>query len=988
VEEAVDFHRQFSDLPLVTIALKIKEKPNISFDAYQGMKSLVLHCINTHSAKNPVFIRGPLNHTSAEERYQAFCDALIESGIEYNEALVSPPSPWNEGEAAFRKLIEERQLLPGRDFDTIVCASDLLMFTAAKYLQKLGYRIPEDIRIVGFNDSPESKFLSAPGSTVRVPFADMGKSACHMLIDLVSHSGPVPDKVEPAAVVIRNSCGCSHRGEMLDGQGTGLRRGDFTEWGRKRFSLNPEQEQAWLDPLVSALYQGAQEGSLARVSPLLNTIIQRYFDGDPDTLDFQDVMAHAAMLSDLPDDYRQEMIRLCWIAALEAQSRISHSRSYESIRSAKILNSFKCDLLRAWKRAAIPEIMQIHLPALGICRAFLVMFENDTHSRYIGGYTQQGMTDIENELFPAHGLLPEKIFSLCTLGTYLVQPLFIENQVLGYLITSVADRDGLLHEELRSSVSSALKGILLFEETVRAKDIAERAEQVKMEFFATMGEGLTEPLSTILNKMNQFDTMLHKQILFPEPLLEVVASVRNEMSEQLHKTSLLFDYTLSQAGMLEMEQELFHPAPLISSLAEKYGMPLVSPGRVPLILGDKNRFLQVTELLISGALGAEGKNQDLELFLTLTVDGLQFRITKRAGVLQITDHGNELSFIQSIILLHHGNLEVEKQVVSVLFPWPNIGGFPHGRNHSHPEKLFLLTASQDIPSAAAAFASTNLLQLEPLQAEKVLMEKLLITRDEGALLFWDAEGAGLDQYLAMKVLSQHRKLFKIPVICYGEELTGESLMEAVAARINMLKSGPIIFWGPDESAFPFITGSDERFSVASAEQFYNLLSECTPSLIILDSVDMDRIVLIRKQEKTVQLPVIILVDQFPPKAAVDEICAKPLVVLAHAHLTESPKFVLRLREIAGGGEILPPHTGALVKKAVWYLEQHASGQIARWKIAESVNVSEDYLTRIFHKELGMSLWEYLNRFRILMASGLLIRTNNSLAEIALKTGFQ
>ena len=114
-----------------------------------------------------------------------------------------------------RCLNEERHLLPGRDFDTLLCASDMLMFTAARLLQKAGYRIPDDIRIAGFNDSPESRFLSVPGTTVRVPFPDMGRSAFQMLRTLVEGNVNVADKLEPAHVVIRYSCGCGHRGESL-----------------------------------------------------------------------------------------------------------------------------------------------------------------------------------------------------------------------------------------------------------------------------------------------------------------------------------------------------------------------------------------------------------------------------------------------------------------------------------------------------------------------------------------------------------------------------------------------------------------------------------------------------------------------------------------------------------------------------------------------------------------------------------------------------
>jgi AraC-like DNA-binding protein len=78
----------------------------------------------------------------------------------------------------------------------------------------------------------------------------------------------------------------------------------------------------------------------------------------------------------------------------------------------------------------------------------------------------------------------------------------------------------------------------------------------------------------------------------------------------------------------------------------------------------------------------------------------------------------------------------------------------------------------------------------------------------------------------------------------------------------------------------------------------------------------------------------------------------------------------------------------LVKKTILYFNKHLGSHISRWKLAESVHVSEDYLTRIFHREMGLSLWDYLNRYRILFAANLLRQSDDTIQEIALRSGFQ
>jgi len=99
---------------------------------------------------------------------------------------------------------------------------------------------------------------------------------------------------------------------------------------------------------------------------------------------------------------------------------------------------------------------------------------------------------------------------------------------------------------------------------------------------------------------------------------------------------------------------------------------------------------------------------------------------------------------------------------------------------------------------------------------------------------------------------------------------------------------------------------------------------------------------------------------------------------------ETGEAVLRL--LAGAGQT-PVHTSALVKRALAYMARHSQKALSRWQVADAVNVSEDYLSRVFSRELGMSPWDFLNRYRIHQACLLLDSTNESIRSIALRVGF-
>ena len=71
-----------------------------------------------------------------------------------------------------------------------------------------------------------------------------------------------------------------------------------------------------------------------------------------------------------------------------------------------------------------------------------------------------------------------------------------------------------------------------------------------------------------------------------------------------------------------------------------------------------------------------------------------------------------------------------------------------------------------------------------------------------------------------------------------------------------------------------------------------------------------------------------------------------------------------------------------------YLHQNYTRPISRWEIAEAVGVSEDYLSRVFHRDLNISPWDYLNRYRMLQSKHLLLNTTETIGSIARQVGFK
>lgn len=166
-----------------------------------------------------------------------------------------------------------------------------------------------------------------------------------------------------------------------------------------------------------------------------------------------------------------------------------------------------------------------------------------------------------------------------------------------------------------------------------------------------------------------------------------------------------------------------------------------------------------------------------------------------------------------------------------------------------------------------------------------------------------------------------------------------------------------------------------------------------PSLVLLDLVmpklsGADVLDRMRTDANLRQVPVIVLSNKVLSLDDVKRIEGHMRVTLQSKGIWSDEETITALNRALFGEDALPAHTSALVKQAVVYLHQNYTRPVSRWEIAEAVGVSEDYLSRVFHRELNISPWDYLNRYRVLQSKHLLLNTTESIGSIARQVGFK
>jgi LacI family transcriptional regulator, repressor for deo operon, udp, cdd, tsx, nupC, and nupG len=101
-----------------------------------------------------------------------------------------------------------RLMTTGTGVDGLVCANDLLAFGALHTLRRAGLRVPEDVAVTGWDDTPQAAYTHPTLTTVRPNLAALAAAAVGRLVDRIEQPGEPPELVVvPYEIVVRESSG-------------------------------------------------------------------------------------------------------------------------------------------------------------------------------------------------------------------------------------------------------------------------------------------------------------------------------------------------------------------------------------------------------------------------------------------------------------------------------------------------------------------------------------------------------------------------------------------------------------------------------------------------------------------------------------------------------------------------------------------------------------------------------------------------------------
>ena len=150
--------------------------------------------------KEILFLAGPNGSSSSAGRFSGYQRALAAAAVPYSDARVFlADKDIDSGRKAMSQALSEK--VP---FTAIVAHNDSVAVGAADTLFQQGFRIPEDVSIVGFGDGLLAENFRVPLTTVRVPQIEMGETALRLAIDLRKGNQVQPRQL-PVEIIVRSS---------------------------------------------------------------------------------------------------------------------------------------------------------------------------------------------------------------------------------------------------------------------------------------------------------------------------------------------------------------------------------------------------------------------------------------------------------------------------------------------------------------------------------------------------------------------------------------------------------------------------------------------------------------------------------------------------------------------------------------------------------------------------------------------------------------
>ena len=194
-------------MPTVLLDNFISDNPNVCYlgtDSYEGIAMAVNHLVNL-GHKNIAFLNGSLYSLVSDQRQEAFENAMAAASLPVQKDLT-----------AYGYYVSDsaKYHVPGflaAGATAVVCGNDLIAKGVIDECTKRGFRVPEDVSVVGFDAISIAATFDPPLTTIRQERNELGRCAYDILNSLIHHIPISKTLLRPKLIERESTARCAHR---------------------------------------------------------------------------------------------------------------------------------------------------------------------------------------------------------------------------------------------------------------------------------------------------------------------------------------------------------------------------------------------------------------------------------------------------------------------------------------------------------------------------------------------------------------------------------------------------------------------------------------------------------------------------------------------------------------------------------------------------------------------------------------------------------
>lgn len=802
-----------------------KPAPAVTTDNATGIRQAVMH-LREHGHSRIAYIAGYENVIGDSSiRLEAYKAAMQEFGLELKLELIAYGYHTIQGgELAMKRLLDSGHL-----FSAVLTSDYSSAVGAVRFLEETGHRIPEDIALIGFDDYLGAQAQNSPMTTVHQQLFELGYRSVELVLDYIENRRSEPTIIRvPEQLVTRQSCGCRITGSWPLHPKNDLRGFSISHITRQMaaavfggsYYLSVEKIHTAFADFMAAFLHSLKKADKNEFSSALKLLVQQIEEKGDDPYILQPALSILRNnLTSLAGFRQNSQLVEDWMdQARLIVNEHSHQRTAQYLvrqaNTADTVGIMTAKLLAALDERQILDILNIHLPSIGIQHVLIAVFDSaqdddDPVATSLFWLPATAETEVEFKRYPTRQFPPVGLYALQGSFQVVILPLLALGEQIGYIAFEAGNLETLA--EITQQVSAALLTLRLYREAADGRRLAEDANRLKTRFLSTVSHELRTPLNLIVGLS---ELILREQSQGKNPSSQDLERIYSNSKHLGYLIRDVLDLASSDAGQLRLALEPLDMLEVLQvvietgeQLARDKGLEwyVEIPGETIRVLGDRTRLRQIALNLISNAVkftsdGSISMSVSLnqgKVLVTVTDTGLgvpieeqvsifdEFHQAERTASRGFGGMGLGLAISKHLIELHGGEIGVHSSGIE-------------GDGAAFYFMLPLMSGQEQMEKTLpVSFANITLVSEEPDTAEPVrtyleqhgFNTSILPADRDGewisflaaappAAILLDRKAARSGAWEILRRLKQNPHLQSLPVLFYsysGKQLSGALL---------------------------------------------------------------------------------------------------------------------------------------------------------------------------------------------------------------------